>query len=311
VFEQNYGGPLIQKCYLCVVAILAVCAIAVAADPASAPFHIQAHRGGGIARPENTLETFRWAWTNLVTPEADLRTTRDGTIVCFHDANFNRLVSGLEESQKPESIERLPLAEVMNLEVGSFRGKQFAGERVPTLAAVFVEMRGHPERLLYLDVKTADLDTLAKLVREYGVERQVIFTTPDHVLIRKWKRLIPNSMTLLWNGGGPGEIERKVETARQANFDGITHLQIHVRVGDLGSERPFAPSNEFIQTLGKELEHLGIVFQVLPWECSELDAYVRLLELGVDSFATDYPDVTLAAVKKFREKREEPRSSEQ
>jgi glycerophosphoryl diester phosphodiesterase len=302
---------LIQKCYNSVIAWLAVCAIAAIAEPAPAPFHIQAHRGGGIARPENTLETFRWAWANLVTPEADLRTTRDGTIVCFHDGNFKRVVGGLNETQKAGSIERLTLADVANLEVGSFRGKQFAGERIPALKAVFAEMRGHPERLLYLDVKTADLGALATLVRKYHVERQVIFTTPDHALIRQWKTLIPNSMTLLWNGGNPEEIERKIEAARKAGFEGITHLQIHVRVGDLESDRPFAPSSESMRQLGEELEHRDIVFQVLPWECSELEAYVRLLELGVDSFATDYPDVTLAAVKKFREKRGEPRKSEQ
>jgi glycerophosphoryl diester phosphodiesterase len=293
------------------VAWFASCALAVGAELAPAPFHIQAHRGGGIDRPENTLETFRWAWANLVTPEADLRTTQDGAIVCFHDANFKRVVSGLDEPQKAGSIERLPLVDVEKLEVGSFRGKQFAGEQVPTLKAVFDEMRSRPERLLYLDVKTADLNALAKLVKEYGVERQVIFTTPDHKLIRKWKKLIPDSMTLNWNGGSEAELERKIAALRQADFDGITHLQIHVRVGDLASDRPFAPSREFIKELGNELAHRGIVFQVLPWECSETEAYVRLLELGVDSFATDYPVVTLAAVEKFRGKRQEPRTSGQ
>jgi glycerophosphoryl diester phosphodiesterase len=194
------------------------------------------------------------------------------------------------------------LVEVAKLEVGSFRGKQFAGERIPTLKAVFEEMRGHPERLLYLDVKSADLDRLANLVREYGVERQVIFTTPDPALIRKWKKLIPDSMTLNWNGGTEVELERKIAALRHSNFEDITHLQIHVRVGDLESDRPFAPSSEYIEKLGAELAQRGIVFQVLPWECSDLGAYVRLLELGVDSFATDYPEVTLAAVNKFREK---------
>jgi hypothetical protein len=33
-------------------------------------------------------------------------------------------------------------------------------------------------------------------------------------------------------------------------------------------------------------------------------AYERLLGLGVDAFATDYPEVTLAAVRSFREKKQ-------
>ena len=52
----------------------------------------------------------------------------------------------------------------------------------------------------------------------------------------------------------------------------------------------------------EELKSRGIVFQVLPWECSDQRAYEQLLALGAASFATDYPEVTLAAVKHFREK---------
>lgn len=291
---------MIRTFYICVAAWVVGYAACGGAEPA--PFHIQAHRGGGIDRPENTLETFRWSWENLVTPEADLRTTNDGVIVCFHDGNLKRVVSALDEAQRSASIERLSLAEVAKLEVGSFRGKQFAGERIPALEAAFKEMRGRPKRLLYIDVKTVELDSLADLVKKYGVEKQVIFTTPEHALIRTWKTLVPDSMTLLWNGGNENELKRKIDTLRKSNFDGITHLQIHVRVGDLAGKGAFNPSSAFIKQLGEELEHRGIVFQVLPWACSELDAYVRLLELGVDSFATDYPEVTLRAVQTVREK---------
>ena len=42
--------------------------------------------------------------------------------------------------------------------------------------------------------------------------------------------------------------------------------------------------------MGEELKSRGIVFQVLPWECSEQRAYEKLLALGVESFATDWSD---------------------
>jgi glycerophosphoryl diester phosphodiesterase len=268
------------------------------------PFHIQAHRGGGIAMPENTLESFRWSWQRQVTPEADLRTTKDGEIVCFHDANFKRVVRDLDDKMKTASIESLPLSLVQKLDVGSFRGPQFAGHRVPTLASVFADMHDHADRLLYLDVKTVDLEHLAKLVKKHGVERQVIFTTFDHALIRDWKKRVPESMTLSWNGGSQDVLTKKMDALRKADFDGITHLQIHVKVGNLASDEPFMPRTEFLKTLGEELASRGIVFQVLPWECADQRAYERLLGLGVDSFATDYPEVTLAAVRSFREKQQ-------
>jgi glycerophosphoryl diester phosphodiesterase len=272
---------------------------------ANPPFHIQAHRGGGIARPENTLETFRWAWNQKVTPEADLRTTKDGVVVCFHDASFKRVVRGIPDANKSDAIENVNLADIEKLDVGSFRGPQFSGQRVPTLASVFCEMRGAPDRQLYIDVKTVDLDRLAKLVKKHNVERQVIFTTSDHALIRKWKKRVPESMTLLWNGGDQGELEKKIEALRRSDFDGITHLQVHVKVADLASNEPFSPGIAFLKRLGDELARRGIVFQVLPWECSNQLAYERLLDLGVDSFATDFPEVTLAAVRHFYENHEQ------
>jgi glycerophosphoryl diester phosphodiesterase len=269
-------------------------------------FHIQAHRGAGIDRPENTLESFKWSWNLGVTPEADLRTTKDGTIVCFHDADLARVVSNVDEGRRKLGVEELPVADVRTLEVGSFRGQQFVGQRIPTLASVLAEMRSRPERLLYLDIKTAELDPLIALIREHGVERQVIFTTTHHRLIRDWKKRVPESLTLLWNGGSEAALTQKMDAVRSTAFDGVTHLQIHVRVGDLDSAEPFTPRSEFLRTLGQELKSRGIVFQVLPWECSDQRSYEKLLELGAESFATDYPEVTLRAVRSFRRQSVEP-----
>lgn len=269
------------------------------------PFHMQAHRGAGIAMPENTLETFRWSWERGVTPEADLRTTKDGEIVCFHDANFKRVVKPGSPKLEHQSIEDSTLEELQPLDVGAFRGKQFSGQRIPTLVSVFKEMQDRPERLLYIDIKQADPDSLAKLVQQCGVERQVIFTTPKYELIQVWKKLVPESMTLIWNGGTQSELAKKIAALRAKDFDGITHLQVHVHVEDLDAEEPFKPQSDFIRSLGEELEKRGIVFQVLPWECNDPRAYEQLLKLGVDSFATDYPEVTLQAVKTFRDNQQQ------
>jgi glycerophosphoryl diester phosphodiesterase len=268
----------------------------------SPAFHIQAHRCAGIAMPENTLESARWAWQIGVTPECDLRMTKDKQIVCFHDANFARVPTNVDAKTKKLSVEKLPLAELQKLDVGSFRGSQYAGERIPTLESIFAEVHGHPERMLYLDIKTVDMDQLASLVHKYGVERQGIFTSEHYKLLKEWKQRVPESPTLIWNRGTEAELTKKLEELRKDDFKGITHLQIHVHVGDLSSDEPFDPPSEFLRTVGKELKSRGILFQVLPWECSDPRAYEELLTIGAESFATDYPEVTLAAVKKFRKR---------
>ena len=279
---------------------------AIAADRAgNAPaafhtrFHIQAHRGAGIDAPENTLEAFLMSWALGVVPEADLRTTKDNVIVCFHDPDLTRVVSNIEPDAKTMSVEQLGVAQVKELEVGSFRGKRFAGQRVPLLADVFAALRGRPQRLLYLDIKTVDLDELAALIREYGVQKQVIFTSEKYPLIRSWKKELPASATLLWNRGSEEQLTAKLQSLRDANFADITYLQIHVHVDDLTSDDPFKPSSSFLRDVGRELKSRGIVFQVLPWKCADPRAYAKLLELGVASFATDYPETTVRVVRQF------------
>jgi glycerophosphoryl diester phosphodiesterase len=293
------------------LAVWAIVILSLSAQFAAAkdlpPFHIQAHRGAGIALPENTLESFQWSWAHGVTPEADLRLTKDGHIVCFHDPDFKRVPTNADAASKKLSVEKLSLAELQKLDVGAFRGKEFAGERIPTLDSVLAQMHGHPDRMLYLDIKTVDMDRLAEMVRKYGVERQTIFTSTKYNLIRDWKKRIAESPTLLWNGGTEAELTKKLADVRKQNFDGITHLQIHVHVGDLNSAEPFNPSTKFLQAVAKELKSRGIVFQVLPWECSDQNAYEKLLALGAESFATDYPEVTLAAVRNYHQKEADDR----
>jgi glycerophosphoryl diester phosphodiesterase len=288
-----------------IIAIACILACAVFASQSSAKepsprFHIQAHRGAGNSMPENTLESFEWSWKHGVTPESDLRVTKDGTIVCFHDPNFMRVPVDITDSQKNQSVEKLPLADVQKFDVGKFRGSQFAGQHVPTLASVFAEMRGHPERLFYIDIKSIKLDSLAALVRKFKVEHQIIFTSEKPQLIRDWKKRVPESMTLLWNRGSEQELTKKMDDLRKTDFAGITHLQIHVKVVDLNSDEPFIPSSSFLRSLGKELKSHRIVFQTFTAECDDEKVYHRLMALGVESFATDYPELTLHAMQSFR-----------
>ena len=49
----------------------------------------------------------------------------------------------------------------------------------------------------------------------------------------------------------------------------------------------------------EELRTHGILFQTLPWGSTDRELYWELLDLGVASFATDHPKVTLDAVKQY------------
>ena len=259
---------------------------------------IQAHRGGGIALPENTLETFEMTWKNRMIPEADIRTTSDHVIVCMHDAVIDRIAPGAPEKLKKVPFEELDLTTVKSLDVGAYRG--MPGQKIPTLREVFEAMKGRRDRMVYLDYKRIDMDRLARLVKEYGLEKQVIFTTNHHDLIVQWKKQIPESPTMIWIGGSLDNIKQTMADLRETDFDGLTTLQIHVKLDERGE---FIPGVSFLKEAMTEVERHGILFQVLPWRIDEAKVYEDLMEIGVRSFATDYMDMTLEVYKRFMEER--------
>jgi len=268
-------------------------------------FVIQSHRGAGEGYPENTLEAFEMAWKLGTVPEADLRATRDGVIVAFHDENFARVVKDADETLKKKGVKDLTLAELKKLDVGSFRGDEFKGQRIPAVAEAFARMKGHPERRLYLDFKFVDLNQLADEVKKHDVAQQVILASTKYDIIRSWKRLLPDSQTLLWMGGTEDKLRKRIEELKKNQFfDCVTQLQLHIHVDKsagegAGDEIRFAESDDLIKDVAKELKSRNILFQALPMNATDAKVYRRLLDLGVQSFATDHPQLTLDVVKEY------------
>jgi glycerophosphoryl diester phosphodiesterase len=268
-------------------------------------FVIQCHRGAGELYPENTLEAFEYAWGLGTVPEADLRTTRDGVMVAFHDRNFQRVVKDPGPKLAGKSVVDFIFADLADIDVGAFRGDLFAGQRIPTMESVFEAMRGRPEREIYLDIKEVDLKALAAMVKEMGVSRQVIFTSTHYDLIREWKTMVPESQSLNWMGGTEEVLRGRLAVLREAGFEGITQLQLHIRMNpEPGGEESFHLSRRFIREVGEELRSHGILFQTLPWRLADREVFWRLLDLGVASFATDFPEETLQTVREYYERRD-------
>ena len=266
---------------------------------------VQSHRGGGLLTPENTIESFIETWNLGAVPEADLRTTSDGVIVAFHDTNFARVVKDIRSDLREKGVQDVTSQELSALDVGSWKDDKFAGQRICSLAEIFTLMRGYSDHLLYMDIKDVKLPQLADLVRKFEVAEQVIFAAPDEQLLRDWKNLVPQSQTLLWMGilwnGDEGMLRHRLEHLRDEDFFGITQLQIHVEAIRNNGDWQFKPSLKFLRTIAAELKSFGVLFQCLPWECVDAEVYWRLLEAGVQSFASDYPKVALRVLREWAE----------
>ena len=262
---------------------------------------VQSHRGAGDLAPENTIEAFELGWKLGTYPEADIRTTKDGVIVTFHDGNFARVVKDASEELKKKGVKDLTWEELSKLDVGSWKGGGgFVGRRVSKLEDVFKVMQGKPNRHLYLDIKNVDFEQLAALVKKHGMEKQVILATPKYSVVQQWSKLVPGGETLLWMGGTEEDKKKTIAELRKANFAGVTQVQAHTRLNtNSASADPFTPSNQFFLETGKELRERGVLFQALPWDISDPKRYWQLLDLGVMSFSTDYPDVVMKGLREY------------
>ena len=93
---------------------------------------IIAHRGDLRTAPENTLPAFQRALAGGADGvELDVRLTRDGQMVVFHDRSLGRTSNGTGP------VDHCTLAEVRSLDVGSWFSPAFRNETAPTLDEVF------------------------------------------------------------------------------------------------------------------------------------------------------------------------------
>ncbi|NLI00820.1 MAG: glycerophosphodiester phosphodiesterase [Chthonomonadales bacterium] len=128
-----------------------------------------AHRGESHDAPENTMAAFRLAWERGVrTFELDTHLTADGHLVVCHDADTRR-TAGVSHV-----IARTSLADLRKLDAGSWKGAQWKGEPLPTLADVLTAMPG--ESAVWIEVKCGPeaAGPLAAAIESAGL-------TPDRV----------------------------------------------------------------------------------------------------------------------------------
>jgi glycerophosphoryl diester phosphodiesterase len=157
-----------------------------------------AHRGLSSQAPENTLAAFRLAArTGIPGLELDVHLTADGELAVFHDSNLKR-ICGLDRL-----IEECAWFELRDLDAGAWRGKEFAGERIPLLREVFqefgpdfyydVEIKSYTAKNLGLEQKLSDL------IDEFGLAQKVAISSFNPFALRRFKKMREDVPTaIIW-----------------------------------------------------------------------------------------------------------------
>ena len=106
-----------------------------------------AHRGASAYAPENTMSAFDLGLRmNADGIETDIRRTKDGVLVLFHDDDLLR-IAGI-----PGSVEELTYEELSAIDLGLRKGPQYRGERIVTLDD-FLSRFSVPGVMLALEIK--------------------------------------------------------------------------------------------------------------------------------------------------------------
>ncbi len=233
---------------------------------------VMAHRGASRQAPENTRpallrcieDGFEWA-------EVDVRLSRDGQQVLWHDSKLDRLGS-------EKNVNELTLAELKELDAGAWFAPRYKGEHLLTFKECLSLARGKLN--LYLDCKDVNFELLAREILDAGMEGQVIVYDK------------PERLEALRSFSG-GKIAVMTKWHPVDGFGGW--------VDSLKPDAVEIDANEIIPSIVESFHRLGIKVQAKTlgdWDTP--DFWDKTLNAGADWIQTDLAEEIIARVFKQR-----------
>lgn len=256
-------------------------AVAVFAFGSASGADIIGHRGASADAPENTLAAINLAWRQGADAvEIDIRRTRDGRAVVIHDETTQR-TTGVDLN-----VAGSTLAQLRELDAGGWRGPQWQGERIPTLAEALATVPAG--KRLYVELKSgpAILPEIERVVRASGkAAAQVVFIGFDLATMAELKRRNPAhrvhwivSPRRLSGGRLPG-VDELVRQTRAANLDGL--FLRHTFAIDAGFLRKTRAAG----------------LRAYAWTVNDPATAKRFAAAGIDGIVTDRPGPIRAAAR--------------
>lgn len=236
---------------------------------------IVAHRGASRDAPENTLAAFRLAWEEGADGiEGDFRLTRDGEIVCLHDATTGR-TAGIDLA-----VADTTLAQLRELDVGKWRGLDWTGERIPTLGEAITTVP--PGKRLFIELKSGPeiVIPLKETLAASGIpsERFAILSFQEEVVAEAQKQ-VPR-VAVLWLT----DFRKERESGRWTpGIDTILQVLQRTDARGVAARASSAIDAAFVRSLHAAARECHV------WTVNDPRIARRYALLGVDSIFTDRP----------------------
>ncbi|MFC4052720.1 glycerophosphodiester phosphodiesterase [Actinomadura syzygii] len=240
-----------------------------------------AHRGASAYAPENTLAAFRLAKDKKADVfEFDVQESKDHKLVIMHDTTLTRTtnVEQVFPGRKSWKVSAFTLAEIRKLDAGSWFGKKFKGERVPTLDQVLSEMDGGGLGLL-LEIKSpelypgiekriaASLRGAPSWLRTDPAERRLVVQSFDWESVRRFHAELPKVPTGLIGTPKTADLPKLAAYADQIN----------------------PPYGDLTASYVKKVHAAKMDLQT--WTVDDPAAMRKAIGLGVDGVISNKPDV--------------------
>ena len=224
---------------------------------------VVAHRGAAGKAPENTMAAIKTAikdgadWV-----EIDVQETIDGEVVIFHDSDFMKLAG------KDIKVWEARLGQLQEIDIGSWFAPEFAGERVPTLREVLLEVKGMGKVMIELKYYGHDQQLeqrVIDLVEETDMAENTVIMSLKYQGIQKVSELRPAWPVGLLSAQTIGDTTRLNVSFLAVNRNMATPLFIRKA-----------------QAAGKK---------VFVWTVNDQMSMNRMMSLGVDGIITDEPEM--------------------
>jgi len=175
------------------------------------------------------------------------------------------------------AVHELTAEQVRQLDAGSWKGPEFAGEKVPTLAEALETVKGRG--LLVIEIKATGMEAeVVRAVREAEALGQCVVFSFHYDVVQKIAELEPRLPAIWLLGQLPAE-----ETEQQA----LLLRALDARCAALAPHHG-ALTAEFI----RRARRLGL--GIWAWTVDDPEALRRVAALGVDALITNWPDRAVA-----------------
>jgi glycerophosphoryl diester phosphodiesterase len=234
------------------------------------------HRGVAAYAPENTLEGIRTAAEmGLDWVELDVKLTKDGVPIIFHDEELDRTTNG------SGFVMLKTYEEICDLECGSWFGDSFAGIKIPTLEEAVDVLLQH-NLGLNLELKPCP-----------GREKETAEATLD-ILSQIWDdhdRLLISSFQHV-------SLEAAMDVAADWHRGLLLPEEWPENWKDLTEYLDVATVNLNAKTVTREQveDLMDLEKQILAYTVNDPQTARKLQSWGVDGFFSDSPDMIKDAI---------------